>query len=255
MLHLKLLRSSSIRALRTAPTSASRPFSTYRPLLAATPTKNEKSKVPLKDDSIFYRGPLAGTFHSLKLFSLSSLGLCLSVSPFIYLVDGAMATSARHSLVALAIATSGLSTSLVGWIASPYVAQMRRLDGKQLETGKQAPPGSIEILTRNIFLQERFTRVYDPIFLSNTTRRKFAKWELSSHLITDTSKDDVEVPERKAGGVETAAETVDAKGNVKGKWTIHWKKQDGASSDTVLVGYARSQGSIVRYFNVHEELL
>jgi len=258
MLYLRPLAASRIHLSRRSTILISRPLSSYRPLRAQPVSKNDKpvtkSDTSQTDDSIFYRGPLSGTFHSLKLFSLSSLGLCLSVSPFIYLVDSTMATSARTGLVAFALATSGLSTALVGWLGSPYVIAMRRLDGKTLNSSKEAPPGSIEIFTRNVVLQDRFTRVYDPIFLGST-KRAFAKWQLLDQVVVDTKSDEVDIPERRPGGTEVAAETVDRKGNVKGKWVLRWEKQDGAASDTILVGRASKEGSVVKYFNVHEELL
>lgn len=208
------------------------------------PTAKGKGKA---EDDAFYRGPLTKTFQSLKVFSLSSLALCCSVSPFIYLVDANMATSARTGLVVFAITTSSFSTSLVGWLARPYAISMRRLT-PTTSPSADAPfvaPGAVEIETKNVFLQTRRTKVYDPIFLG-PTKRRFAKWELLEGLTVDTAADKISNPHRKAGQTEVAAETFDKNGKVKGRWLIRWKQHDGAESDRVLVGSAYKQGNIER---------
>ncbi|KAG9041999.1 hypothetical protein FS837_011467 [Tulasnella sp. UAMH 9824] len=242
-----------------------RSFSALRPnfqqpaVTTALPAAKGKAK---EEDGAFYHGPLTKTFQSLKVFSLSSLALCCSVSPFIYLVDANMATSARTGLVVFAITTSSFSTSLVGWLARPYAIAMRRLTPtatSSITSSADAStpfvaPGAVEIITKNVFLQERRTKVYDPIFLG-PTKRRFAKWELLEGLVVDTSAEESPNPSRKAGQTEVAAETFDKNGKVKGRWLTRWKKQEGAESDRVLVGVAYKQGAIERHFNVHEELL
>ncbi|KIO19537.1 hypothetical protein M407DRAFT_11349 [Tulasnella calospora MUT 4182] len=147
----------------------SRSFSALRPLFqqpaVTTPPTAAKGKAK-EEDGAFYYGPLTKTFQSLKVFSLSSLGLCCSVSPFIYLVDANMATSARTGLVVFAITTSSFSTSLVGWLARPYAIAMRRLTPtatSSITSSADAStpfvaPGAVEILTKNVFLQERRTK-------------------------------------------------------------------------------------------------
>ncbi|KAG9008105.1 hypothetical protein FRB90_009072 [Tulasnella sp. 427] len=229
-----------------------RSFSAVRPkfqqpaVTTSPPAAKGKAK---EEDDAFYRGPLTKTFQSLKVFSLSSLALCCSVSPFIYLVDANMATSARTGLVVFAITTSSFSTSLVGWLARPYAISMRRLTptpaSAASDTTQFVAPGAVEIMTKNVFLQERRTKVYDPIFLG-PTKRRFAKWELLESLIVDTSRDTSPNPHRKAGQTEVAAETFDRSGKLKGRWLIRWRKQEGAESDNVLVGTAFKQGAIER---------
>jgi hypothetical protein len=59
--------------------------------------------------------------------------------------------------------------------------------------------------------------VYDPAFLGDTSRA-FARWELARS---------VQLPPEDAGGVrpgeeETVAETLDAAGNVLGRWIVTW---------------------------------
>jgi len=81
------------------------------------------------------------------------------------------------------------------------------------------------------------------------TNRGFAKWELADKLCFPPSKDGAEAV-RKAGNPgqeETVAETLDVDGKVLGRWIVRW--EEGG------VGKCREVGQIVRYFNVHEELL
>ncbi|KAG8932789.1 hypothetical protein FRC02_000558 [Tulasnella sp. 418] len=224
---------------------------------AAINTEKKLHHVP-GDAEPFYQGPLARTFRSLKVFSLSSLGLCISVSPFLYLIDAAMTTSARTGLIIFAVTTSSFSTSLVGWIGSPYVTWMRRLEEGSTVPNSTLPTqihtGAVELSTRNVFLQERLTSVYDPVFLKSGTKRAFAKWELADEVVLDLSEMPTENGGRKGGMEEVAAETRDSKGNVKGRWIIQWKQADDGNPN-VLLGTARQEGRVVRYFNVHEELL
>lgn len=206
---------------------------------AAAPDATDSSKpltsAPVTDSTIFYQGPLARTFHSLKVFSLSSLTLCVTTVPFIYVIDASLATSARTAIVAFAIATSSLSTGLVNWFASPYVQYMRRLPQRV---------GAVEIVTKNILLQDRMTRVYDPMFLG-PTKRHFAKWELVGEIAAEVSND--ASPERRPGGTEVAAETFDKQGNLLGRWLIKWSQQPSTmGSDPILIGVASSEGKPVR---------
>jgi hypothetical protein len=79
------------------------------------------------DASIIYVGPLTNTFRRLKIFSLSSLALASTLSPFIFIVESSLPSTARAALAATALATSGVSTALVAWCGRPYVTTLRRL--------------------------------------------------------------------------------------------------------------------------------
>lgn len=258
ILHIRPAVAGHARCLLRHQTQVYRSFSALRSNFQQPAVTTASSAAAAKgkgkeEDGAFYYGPLTKTFQSLKVFSLSSLGLCCSVSPFIYLVDANMATSARTGLVVFAITTSSFSTSLVGWLARPYAIAMRRLTPSAASsttpsTDPPTPfvaPGAVEILTKNVFLQERRTKVYDPIFLG-PTKRRFAKWELLEGLVVDTSADESKNPDRQAGKTEIAAETFDKNGKVKGRWLIRWQRQDGAESDRVLIGAAFKQGAIER---------
>jgi len=163
----------------------------------------------------------------LKLFSLFSLGLTASVSPLILIVESPLPETARIVLATTALATSSISTALVSWCGAPYVSTLRKLDGDN---------GGIEMETKTLFMNSRFTRVYDPTFLVDT-KRFFAKWELAEKLASNTSPSATE---------ETIAETRNSAGDLLGRWIVKWDKNEG---------HCREVGKVVRHFNVHEELL
>lgn len=242
------------RSLATETTS--KPPSSNSNSSASSPISPEAPPVP------FYTGPLSGTFHRLKLFSLSSLGLATAVSPLMLVIDSPMPTSARIILACTAITTSGLSTALVGWCGSPYVSAMWKIPDAKHE-------GAVEMATRTVFLREMRTRVLYPTFLKSTSR-PFAKWELAKEVVDVEAVD----AEAKVGTEEVVAETRDKKGNLKGRWIVKWRKADEWSKG--LVGDCRAEGKVVRYvllpivlhsrrlmhsvsftshFNVHEEIL
>jgi hypothetical protein len=179
---------------------------------------------------------LTPTFRRLKIFSLSSLALSFSFVPFIFLVESQLPLGARIALATTALATSGVSTALITWCAGPYVTTLRRINPLESTQG-------LEMTTLTLFLRERVTRVYDSEFLVDTPRF-FTRWQLAA---------DVPLPIERAGqdGVlpgqkETVAETLDGKGAVVGRWIVTWGEQGGK---------CREVGKVIRYFNVHDELL
>ncbi|KAF8162374.1 hypothetical protein BJ912DRAFT_1068868 [Pholiota molesta] len=112
-------------------------------------------------------------------------------------------------------------------------------------------PGSaeeVEMTTYTLLLHPLKTKVYDPSFLIET-RRPLAKWELANKIhLTANRTDAVGTnvhPE--PGQEETVAETRNEKGEVIGRWIVKW----GEDGD----GTCHQVGYVVRYFNVHEELL
>jgi hypothetical protein len=74
-----------------------------------------------------YNGPLTATFRRLKVFSLASFGLSVTLAPFMFLVESNLPLSARFALASIATGTSGLSTFLVAWCAKPYVTSLNRI--------------------------------------------------------------------------------------------------------------------------------
>jgi len=175
-----------------------------------------------------YYGPLSKTFRNLKIFSLTSFGLVSSMTPLFFIIESTLPLSARVALAATTVGTSGISTALVSYCGSPYVNRLRRLP---------AEVGGIEMETTTLFMKSRYTSVYDSSFLRDSTGRPFAKWELADAV--DGAKEEGETE-------ETVAETKDAEGNVLGRWIVRWENGRGE---------CRGVGRVIRYFNIHEELL
>jgi hypothetical protein len=179
---------------------------------------------------LIYVGPLTQTFRRLKIFSLSSLVLASSLSPFIFIVESSLPSTARVALATTALATSGVSTALVAWCGRPYVTALRSLattpspstssetqETTTTHSHNENVPAGIEMTTLTLTLSPLTTRVYDPTFLCDTTRA-FARWELARS---------VQLPPEDAVGVrpgaeETVAETLGGAGNVLGRWIVTW---------------------------------
>ncbi|KAK2463102.1 hypothetical protein APHAL10511_004757 [Amanita phalloides] len=183
-----------------------------------------------------YHGPLALTFRRLKLFSLGSLTLSITLAPFMFLVESNLPMSARLALASIAIGTSGLSTALVAWCGKPYVKTLKRLKTSDGAEG-------LEMITYTLGLQPRVTRVYDPYFLI-ATHRPFAKWELARELPLPPDRS---IKSITPGKEETVAETFDIRGHILGRWLVQWDENGR--------GKCHEAGNVVRFFNVHEELL
>jgi len=150
-----------------------------------------------------------------------------------FVIETSLPFSARVALASTALLTSGVSTALVGWCGSPYVASMRTVG-----EGTAGAQG-IQMKTFSLTLRPRYTTVYDTAFLTEA-KRPFAKWELAEN---------VTLPEAAQGaGEETVAETADAKGTVVGRWIVTWDASG-------LSGRCRAEGRVQKYFNVHEDLL
>lgn len=182
-----------------------------------------------------YNGPLTATFRRLKVFSLASFGLSVTLAPFMFLVESNLPLSARFALASIATGTSGLSTFLVAWCAKPYVTSLNRMisdDKSEL----------LEMTTMTLTLRPLVTRVYDPCFLIET-KRPMAKWELADSIVVSPNKQESALP----GLEETVAETRDKNGTIIGRWVVKWGENGQGTCHQV--------GRVVRYFNVHEELL
>jgi len=132
---------------------------------------------------------------------------------------------------------SGISTALVGVYCSSYVSFIRRI---QDDTNKLS---GLEIGTSNLFLQPRLTTVFDPAFLQDSTRF-FTKWQLADRVTVDPKL----LPSRLSSEQEeTVAETKNAQGKVLGRWIVRWTPSG--------TGECQPVGKVVRYFNLHDELL
>ena|SRR6266851_8403686 len=234
--------SCHVRAISSSSSSLSESLSAVAVAEAtrSSPPRNED------DASVIYVGPLTQTFRRLKIFSLSSLALASTLSPFIFIVESSLPSTARAALATTALATSGVSTALVGWCGRPYVTALRRLSTpspspppppssltttiptseahqhqhqhqQTTHSHNENAPAGIELTTLSLTLTPRTTRVYDPVFLCDTPRA-FARWELARR---------VQLPPEDAAGVragaeETVAETLDGAGRVLGRWIVTW---------------------------------
>jgi len=240
-----ILKTSSLspntyHSTRQLSISASRRQS--EPAKQSTETKNAASPHIIEDPYV-YQGPLTATFRRLKIFSLGSFGLSVTLSPFILLIESNLPMNARFALASIALGTSGLSTALVAWCAKPYVTTIHRFRPDELGSAEE-----VELTTFTLTLQPRITKVYDPSFLIET-RRPLAKWELAERIVLTRNRTEaVGTNVHPAPGQEeTVAETRDVKGEVVGRWIVKW--EEGG------VGTCHEVGHVVRYFNVHEELL
>jgi hypothetical protein len=111
----------------------------------------KKLEPSISKETDIYHGPLTTTFRRLKIFSLASLGLSVTLSPFMFILEANLPVSARLALISVAIGCSSTSTALISWCAKPYVITLRRSykDGAE----------EIEMTTVNLFLQPRITKV------------------------------------------------------------------------------------------------
>ena len=209
----------------------------------APATESARPSGNYDDPTVIYVGPLTQTFRRLKIFSLSSLALAGSLSPFIFIVESSLPSTSRVALAATALATSGVSTALVAWCGKPYVTTLRRLSSPTTTPAQQQQhtthshnenaPAGVELTTLTLALKPRTTRVYDPAFLGDTTRI-FARWELAQSVLLPP-EDAVAV---RPGEEETVAETLDSAGKVIGRWIVTW----GENGE----GSCRAEGHVQR---------
>ncbi|KAI0943848.1 hypothetical protein AcV7_001827 [Taiwanofungus camphoratus] len=195
-----------------------------------------------------YEGPLAPTFRRLKIFSLSSLTLTFALTPFMFVMEttSSLPLMGRFALAGVAMATSGVSTALVAWCGRPYVTKLRWL---RLEPEGHPGTGTgrgVVMTTLTLGLHERNTYVYDTAFLVPASR-PFATWELAEGFQLPAA----ETVRGKTQGLipreETIAETMDKDGRLLGRWVVAWDEHGAGRCSEV--------GRVVRYFNVHPELL
>jgi hypothetical protein len=122
------------------------------------------------------------------------------------------------------------------------------VDLRRLTPAENGGIEGIEMTTLTLTLKRLTTRVYDSDFLVET-RRPFAKWELAQVLQLPPPSESAVMAAKGGdpGEEETVAETLDEKGEIIGRWIVRWG-EGGA-------GTCQATGKVLRYFNVHEELL
>ncbi|KAJ6631538.1 hypothetical protein B0H10DRAFT_1772876 [Mycena sp. CBHHK59/15] len=178
--------------------------------------------------TMLYHGPLAPTFKRLKIFSLSSLTLCVAMAPLMFAVETNLPWAARAGLAATAVGTSSVSTALIGWAGARYVTALRITPAPGDNTVAE-----LELTTLTLRLRPRITRVFDPAFVVPTSR-PFAKWELADLVQLPPSMNRTATP----GTAETVAETTDESGRVLGRWVVTW----GNAGE----GNCHAEGRIIR---------
>ena len=205
--------------IRLAEWSTSRKLSQSARVASQSAGAQASALDPREDNQpVSYHGPLTQTFRRLKIFSLASLGLTFIMTPFLFIVESSLPTSARIFLTATAISTSSISTALVSWCGAPYVVDLRRLT-----PAENGGIEGVEMTTLTLTLKRLTTRVYDSDFLVETGR-PFAKWELPLAIQLPTPDEDI-ITAGKAGvpgEEETVAETLNDKGEVIGRWIVKW---------------------------------
>ncbi|KAG7527946.1 hypothetical protein FFLO_06488 [Filobasidium floriforme] len=174
-----------------------------------------------QDAKTVYEGPYSKTFKYLKLFSLSSLGLSAALSPFIFILESSLPTSGRIFLAVTAISTTTFSTYLISLFTGPYVNRIVR--------GAADAQYPFILSTTSMFLQERNTFINDQGILA-PSERPLTTWKLREQADSVVDAPSLE------------AVTTDRTGKVLGRWNVEG-------------GKATHTGSVVRYFNVHPELL
>ena len=127
--------------------------------LAASGIDAKKLELPISKKTIIYHGPMAATFRRLKIFSLSSLGLSVTLAPFMFILESSLPVFARLALISIALGSTSISTALISWCAKPYVNTLRR---SYSEGGAE----EIEMTTVNLFLQPRITKVSTEDFIN-----------------------------------------------------------------------------------------
>ncbi|CAO1625805.1 unnamed protein product [Parajaminaea phylloscopi] len=197
---------------------------------------------------------MASTFFRLKMFSMGSLVLASAFTPVFLLAPAELGMSGRVGLALTALATSGVSTGIVGWIGSPYVGRMT------LEAQPDAPLGPPAIVANTLTwrLKPLQTTIYEPSLIRPTSR-PFANWELPQNPGAGTVLSSIQDSSDEVQKV-LVAETRNLKtGSLVGQWwaeTVPGAKSAPANGgkfaqDVRCVGV----GKPVRHFQVHEELL
>ena len=141
----------------TSKHSLARHFSSTSPKPNIAAAAAVAEDIQLTEDKYVYNGPLTTPFRNLKIFSLASIGLSISLTPILFVVESGLPMSARFALAGIALGTSGLSTGLVAYCAKPYVTTMRRFRPNISGSAEE-----IELTTRSIFLKPRITKVCLP---------------------------------------------------------------------------------------------
>ncbi|CCA70537.1 hypothetical protein PIIN_04474 [Serendipita indica DSM 11827] len=161
------------------------------------------------------------------------------MTPLMFIIDSSMPFAGRAVLGFTAMSTSGLSTALIAWLGSTYVTKVRVEDVGVEGAGAGR---RVHMTTKTMLLRERVTTVYDPSFLEHA-EQYFNKVRLRNQIrvpMAEVEKNGMKLVD---GMEETVAETLDEKGNVRGWWEVHWRRE----GDAGFVGECRGAGKIIRH--------
>ncbi|KAI8975600.1 hypothetical protein BDF20DRAFT_836977 [Mycotypha africana] len=141
-----------------------------------TQVDNLNNKNADEEPVTIYTGPLANVAKKLKLFSITSLGLGVGASPFIFAVDVPVPFVAKAALVGAAIATSAASTGLIQWVMSPYVTKIT-VSSNELSATEDTLPKKLNVHTLSFTAKEIITTV--PVAAIQPATRIFTSWMIN----------------------------------------------------------------------------
>ncbi|KAJ9123128.1 hypothetical protein QFC22_001319 [Naganishia vaughanmartiniae] len=208
------------------------------------PAASKQTGVPKFNSNIprvIYRGPLTNTFKYLKLFSVSSLVLSSALSPFIFILESSLPLSGRIFLAFTAVSTTTLSTFLISTFTSPYVTS--------ITANPASSPYSHTLTTTSLFLRPRNTLITSPANSLVPSERPMTTWKLRESIENGLEAGQ-EHGSPQASTVEESvlAITEDEEGNALGRWVVMGMDKSGRQK-------CQAKGKVVRYFNVHPEIL
>ncbi|KAG9299942.1 hypothetical protein G9A89_009670 [Geosiphon pyriformis] len=153
----------------------------YSFLSSQTAQTTQTTPFKESDHLLIYTGPLSRVSKHLKFFSLSSLTATMLATPLIYMAESPIPMLPRWIFISLAIGTSALSTGLISFLFTPYVAKiyLRKPDSS-------IPIPSLPIKSESSSLSSTPKSTYPPQVLTNRTEITFETLSLFTrpHLTT-----------------------------------------------------------------------
>lgn len=216
----------------------------------------EKSDPMAPEILATYVGPIASTLYRLKLFSMVSLALASAFTPVFLLAPAEIGMFGRISMSLTALAASGISTGIIGWIGSPYVGRM----SLEKHSGSEPRPPAIVATTLTWRLRPLQTSIFEPSLIRPTSR-PFASWELPTEPGAGTKLSTRADSNDSTSALRTlVAETRDLKSaKLVGRWWAEMvpgaKSAAGSDCEITIDVHCFGEGKPVRHFQVHEELL
>ncbi|CAG8492273.1 9522_t:CDS:2 [Paraglomus brasilianum] len=169
------------------PYPKSRLYSTFNSTrtYSTTSTSTSASEEPIT----IYEGPFATAAKRLKMFSFSSLGLTLVLTPALFLSDAAIGIAPRTTMAAVALFTSTASTLAIHWCLSPYVARVSVPKPSLGQVPTLTPDTPITFETLSLTARPVYTTV--PLRSLEPSTRMFTTWKVKKeceHMIQARNK-------------------------------------------------------------------